>query len=55
LHAKSYHCSQKFLTIDYGHNLEARGSSGYEAEEILINDLSDVEQALDRQALLKYK
>lgn len=55
LRGKPYHCSQKFLTIGYGRNLETRGITEDEAEEMLLNDLSDVEQALDRQALFKYK
>lgn len=52
LRLKPYRCSEGYLTIGYGRNLETRGITEDEAEEMLLNDLSDVEQALDRHALL---
>jgi len=40
------------LTIGYGRNLEARGITAQEANELLLNDVSEVEEALHRMGLL---
>lgn len=47
-----YKCSEGFLTIGYGRNIQTRGISPDEAEEMLLNDVSDVEESLARHSLL---
>ena len=52
LRLKPYKCTEGFLTIGYGRNIESRGISPDEAEEMLFNDISDVEESLARHSLL---
>lgn len=52
LRLKPYKCTEGYLTIGYGRNLETRGISPDEAEEMLLADLSDVEESLHRHELL---
>lgn len=52
LRLKPYKCSEGFLTIGYGRNIQTRGISPDEAEEMLLNDVSDVEESLARHSLL---
>nr|WP_136252862.1 glycoside hydrolase family protein [Ningiella ruwaisensis] len=55
LRLKPYKCTAGYLTIGYGRNLESKGISADEAEEMLLNDVSDVEQSLARHELLSSK
>ena len=52
LRLKPYKCTEGYLTIGYGRNLETNGISPDEAEEMLLADLSDVEESLHRHELL---
>lgn len=52
LKLKPYKCSEGYLTIGYGRNLEARGITAQEANEMLLNDVSEVEEALHRMGFL---
>lgn len=52
LRLKPYQCSEGYWTIGYGRNLETNGISSEEAEELLLNDLSDVEETLHSIGLL---
>lgn len=52
LKLKPYKCPRGYLTIGYGRNLEARGITAQEANELLLNDVSEVEEALHRMGLL---
>tara|TARA_R110002049_G_scaffold127881_5_gene285053 strand:- start:41 stop:466 length:426 start_codon:yes stop_codon:yes gene_type:complete len=49
---KVYRCSEGYLTIGVGRNLETNGISKDEAEYLLMNDLANVEQSLNRHGLL---
>lgn len=49
--AKPYRCSQGFMTIGYGRNVESRGITESEAELLLYND---IESAVDSAVLLEY-
>jgi lysozyme len=53
LRLKPYKCSEGYLTIGYGRNLETNGIEPEEAEELLLNDLSDVEENLNSIHLLE--
>lgn len=48
---KLYRCSQGFLTIGYGRNVESTGITESEAELLLYND---IESAVDNAVLLEY-
>ena len=50
--AKPYRCTEGYLTVGYGTNLDTRGISEDEAEELLLNDMCRVEQSLERHGLL---
>lgn len=50
--AKPYKCTMDYLTIGYGTNLETRGITEAEAEMLLLNDLAEIEQRLDKLGLL---
>lgn len=52
LKLKPYKCSEGYLTIGYGRNLETRGITAQEANEMLLNDVSEVEEALHRMGFL---
>ncbi len=43
---KPYRCSAGKLTIGYGRNLDDRGISAHEANDLFENDLIDAEMAL---------
>lgn len=49
---KVYRCSRGYLTIGVGRNLETNGISKDEADYLLMNDLANVEQHLNRHGLL---
>jgi lysozyme len=46
---KPYHCSQNFLTIGVGRNLESNGISEEEALYLLENDIKETIAKLDKQ------
>jgi lysozyme len=46
LRLKPYHCSENFLSLGYGRNLDTNGISEAEAEFMLLNDLLMVEGEL---------
>ena len=46
LRLKPYHCSENFLSLGYGRNLETNGISEAEAEFMLSNDLIACENEL---------
>ena len=46
LRLKPYHCSENFLSLGYGRNLETNGISEAEAEFMLLNDLLACESEL---------
>ncbi|GBL02944.1 glycoside hydrolase family protein [Glaciecola sp. KUL10] len=46
LRLKPYKCTANRLTIGYGRNLDDKGISVQEAEEMLLADLAEVEQSL---------
>lgn len=46
LRLKPYHCSENFLSLGYGRNLETNGISEAEAEFMLMNDLIACESEL---------
>ena len=46
LRLKPYHCSENFLSLGYGRNLETNGISEAEAEFMLSNDLIACEKEL---------
>ena len=46
LRLKPYHCSENFLSLGYGRNLETNGISEAEAEFMLMNDLLACESEL---------
>ena len=46
LRLKPYHCSENFLSLGYGRNLETNGISEAEAEFMLMNDLVACESEL---------
>lgn len=46
LRLKPYHCSENFLSLGYGRNLETNGISEAEAEFMLTNDLIACENEL---------
>nr|BAR32469.1 Phage-related lysozyme (muraminidase) (COG3772) [uncultured Mediterranean phage uvMED] len=46
LRLKPYHCSENFLSLGYGRNLETNGISEAEAEFMLSNDLIACEREL---------
>ena len=46
LRLKPYHCSQNYLSLGYGRNLDTNGISEAEAEFMLLNDLLMVEGEL---------
>ena len=46
LRLKPYHCSENFLSLGYGRNLETNGISEAEAEFMLTNDLIACEKEL---------
>ena len=48
---KPYRCSQGYLTIGYGRNLEAKGISSSEACMMLANDLSEAIHNCERHIL----
>lgn len=52
LKLKPYKCSEGYLTIGYGRNLETRGITAQEANEMLLNDVSEVEESLHSMGLL---
>lgn len=52
LRLKPYKCSEGYLTIGYGRNLETNGISEDEAEEMLLNDVAKVESKLEKAGLL---
>ena len=52
LRLKPYHCTAGKLTIGYGRNLEDKGISIEEAEELLLNDLAECERKLINAGLL---
>lgn len=51
LRLKPYKCTEGYLTIGYGRNLETNGISQDEAEEMLLNDISKVEQKIQDAGL----
>lgn len=48
-----YRCTEGYLTIGVGRNLETNGISRDEAKALLLNDLERVEEALNKQKLLQ--
>lgn len=46
LRLKPYHCSENFLSLGYGRNLDTNGISEAEAEFMLLNDLVACESEL---------
>ena len=46
---KPYHCSQNYLTIGVGRNLESNGITEEEAMYLLDNDIHKVIEQLDKQ------
>ena len=46
---KPYHCSQNYLTIGVGRNLESNGITEEEALYLLNNDINEVINKLDKQ------
>lgn len=52
LKLKPYRCTQGKLTIGYGRNLDDRGITASEAEEMLLNDMCEVEERLFNEGLL---
>lgn len=46
LKLKPYHCTEGFLTIGYGRNLEHKGITQEEANHLLLNDIITVETQL---------
>ena len=46
LRLKPYHCSENFLSLGYGRNLDTNGISEAEAEFMLMNDLVACESEL---------
>ena len=49
LRLKPYHCSENFLSLGYGRNLETNGISEAEAEFMLLNDLLACESELKNE------
>lgn len=52
LKLKPYKCTEGKLTIGYGRNLEDRGITKSEAEEMLLTDMCEVEEHLFNEGLL---
>ena len=52
LKLKPYRCTQGKLTIGYGRNLDDRGITASEAEEMLLTDMCEVEERLFNEGLL---
>jgi lysozyme len=48
LRLKPYRCTADKLTIGYGRNLEDKGISKLEAEMLLLNDIEEIEDALEK-------
>ena len=46
---KVYKCTENFLTIGYGRNLETNGITREEAEYLLKNDLKKIIKSLEHQ------
>lgn len=46
LSLKPYKCTMGALTIGYGRNLDSRGVTAAEAQQMLLNDLSEVSERL---------
>lgn len=49
LRLKPYHCSENFLSLGYGRNLDTNGISEAEAEFMLLNDLLACESELKNE------
>lgn len=47
-----YHCTAGYITIGYGRNLQTKGITESEAEEMLLSDVAEVEHELDLLGLL---
>ncbi|TDF41574.1 glycoside hydrolase [Alteromonadaceae bacterium M269] len=52
LRLKPYKCSEGWLNIGYGRNLETSGISEKEAEEMLLSDLENCESQLLKEGLI---
>lgn len=52
LRLEPYRCTEGFLTIGYGRNLDAKGISHLEAVDMLICDIEETEAALNERGLL---
>ena len=52
LRLKPYKCTEGYLTIGYGRNLETSGISENEAEVMLVNDIYRVMESLNDYGLL---
>ena len=52
LRLKPYKCTEGYLTIGYGRNLETNGISENEAEVMLVNDIYRVMESLNDYGLL---
>lgn len=50
--SKPYLCSEGYPTIGYGTNLQTRGITKQEAEELLLNDLAKIDAYLNQLGLL---
>jgi len=53
LRLKPYHCTEGYLTIGYGRNLETNGITEAEAEMLLANDVFKVMEQLADHGLLQ--
>lgn len=52
LRLEPYRCTEGFLTIGYGRNLDAKGISQLEAIDLLIADIEESKTALNDRGLL---
>ena len=52
LKLKPYRCTAGKLTIGYGHNLDDKGITKAQAEEMLLSDMCEVEEKLHRAGFL---
>ena len=53
LKLKPYRCTAGKLTIGYGHNLDDKGITKAQAEEMLLSDMCEVEERLHRAGFLR--